>query len=80
MCFFRSFLLIKTLFTRKRKQGRPRIKCRKQAEENMRRIHLRKEDAADRCRWRKGIRVAEVARGIRPPSVNGNKTGLKLSC
>ena len=45
----------------KRKQGRPRMKWREQVEENMRRIGLRKEDAADRCRWREGVgRVAEV--------------------
>ena len=36
----------------KRKQSRPRMKWREQVEGNMKRIGLRKEDAADRCRWR----------------------------
>ena len=45
----------------KRKQGGPKIKWREQIERSMRRIDLKKEDAADRCRWRKGARiVAEV--------------------
>ena len=39
----------------KRKQGRPRIKWRKQVEGNTRRIDLGK-GAADRCRWREGVR------------------------
>ena len=40
----------------KRKQGRPRIKWREQVEGNMRRIGLRKEDAADWCSWERSCR------------------------
>ena len=39
----------------KSKKGRPRMKCREQVEENMRRIGLRKGEAADPCRWREGV-------------------------
>ena len=35
---------------RKRKQGRPRMKWKKQVEGSMKRLGLKKEDAADRCR------------------------------
>ena len=56
----------------KRKQGRPKMKWREQVEGNIRRIGLRKEDAADRCSWREGIRrVAEVVRCIRPHPFTG---------
>ena len=58
----------------KRKQGRPRMKWRKQVEGNMRRIGLKKKDTADRCRWRGVRRVAEDVECIRPPPV----TGIKL--
>ena len=34
------------------KQGRQKMKWRKQVEGSMRRIVLLKEDAVDRCRWR----------------------------
>ena len=37
------------------KQDRPRIKWREQVKENMRRIGLRKKDAADWCRLRMTI-------------------------
>ena len=58
----------------KRKQGRPRMKWREQVERSMRRIGLKKKDAADRCRRRKGVRrVAEVVGCIRPPPVTGIK-------
>ena len=57
---------------RKRKQGRPKTKWRKQVEESMRRIGLKKEDVADRCRWREGVgRVSEIIRCIRPPPYTG---------
>ena len=39
----------------KHKQGQPRMKWRKQVQGNMRRIGLKEEDAADWCRWRKGL-------------------------
>ena len=57
----------------KRKQGRPRMKWREQIEGNMRRIGLKKEVAADRCRWKKGVRrVVKVVGCIRPPPVTEN--------
>ena len=55
----------------KRKQGRTRMKWREQVEGSMRRIGLRKEDAADLYRWREGVRIAEVGGCIRPPPVTG---------
>ena len=55
----------------KHKQGRPKKKWREQVKGNMRRIGLKKEDAANRCRWREGVRVAEVVGCIWPPSVKG---------
>ena len=58
----------------KHKQGRPRMKWREQIEKSMRRIGLRKEDVADRCRWKEGVkRVAQVVRCIWPPSVTEDK-------
>ena len=58
----------------KRKQGRPGMKWREEIEVSMRRIGLRQEDVADRCRWREGVkRVAQVVRCIRPPPVTGDK-------
>ena len=57
----------------KHKQGRPKMKWRKQIEGSMRRIGLKKEDTADRCRWREGVRrVAEVVECIRPPPITGD--------
>ena len=47
----------------KRKQGRPRIKWKEQVKGNMRRIVLRKKDAADRYRWRKGVKQVAKAMG-----------------
>ena len=52
-----EYVLIKAMVHEadgKRKQGRPRMKWREQVEGNMKRIGLKKEDAADRCRWREG--------------------------
>ena len=49
-----------------------------QVEESMRRIGLRKEDAADRCRWREGVgKIAEVAECIRPPPFTGKYLNWK---
>ena len=57
----------------KHKQGRPRMKWRKQVKESMRRIGLKKEDIADQHRWREGVRrVAEVVGCIQPPPVTGD--------
>ena len=56
----------------KRKQSRPKMECREQVKGNMRRIGSKK-DAADRCRWREGVRrVAEVMGCIRPPTVTAD--------
>ena len=65
------------------------IKSREQVKGNMRRIGLSKEDAADRCRWREGVRrVAEVVRYKRAISSHwgsidddddADKTKLNLS-
>ena len=50
----------------KRKQGRPRMKWREQVEGSMRKIGLKKEDAADQCKWREVVRrVAEIVGCIR---------------
>ena len=39
----------------------------------MRKICLRKQDAADQCRWGEGVGgVAEVVRCIRPPPLIGD--------
>ena len=58
----------------KRKQGRLGMKWRKQVEGSMRRIGLRKEDVADRCRWRESIRrIAKVLRCIQPTHSLGIK-------
>ena len=74
----------------KRKQGQPRMKWREQVEGSMRRIGLKKEDAADRCWCRKAVRrVAEVVGCIQPSSftvaghsshwgLNRIKTGLMM--
>ena len=60
-------------FPEKVRQGRPKTKWREQVEENMKRIGLRKEDAADQCRWRKGVgRVAEIVGCIQPPPFTGD--------
>ena len=57
----------------KRKQGRTMMKWREQTKGNMRRIGLRKEDAADRCRWREGVgRIAEIMGCIWPPPFTGD--------
>ena len=57
----------------KHKQGRLRMIWKKQVKGNMRRIGLKKKDAADRCRWREGVRrVAEVMKYIWPTPVTGD--------
>ena len=56
----------------KHKQGQPRIKWREQVKRNIRRIGPRKEDAADQCRWREGLRrVAEIVGCIWPSPITG---------
>ena len=54
----------------KRKRGRPKMIWRRQVEESVEKIGLKIEEAADRTRWREGVRaIAEGMRCIRPPSV-----------
>ena len=57
---------------RKHKQSQPRMKWRKQVEKSMKRIGLRKEDVADMCRLREGVRIAEIMGCIQPPPVTGD--------
>ena len=56
------------------KQAQPRMKSREQFEGNIKRIGLKKKDAADRCRWREGVRrVAKVVGCIRLLPFTRNK-------
>ena len=53
----------------KRKRVRPKLTWRRLVEESVKKVGLKNEEAADRTRWRKGVRViAEGMRCIRPPS------------
>ena len=53
----------------KRKRGRPKLTCRRQVEESVKKVGLKIEEAADRTRCRDGVRaIAEEMRCIRPPS------------
>ena len=53
----------------KLKRGRPKMTWRRQVEESVEKVGLKIEEAADRTRWRKGVRaIAEGIRCIRPPS------------
>ena len=57
-----------------RKRGRPKMTWRRQMEESVKKVGLKIEEAADRTRWREGMRaVAEGMRCIRPPSVKRRK-------
>ena len=62
-----------------RKRGRPKQTRKRQVEESLKKIRLRVEEAADRARWKEGVRaIAEGMRCIRPPSdtrKNRIKTG-----
>ena len=61
----------------RRKRGRPKKTWRKQVEEESRKVGLRKVDALNRVRWRKGVR--DIATEVNPAtSVDGDKPGLKL--
>ena len=61
----------------RRKRGRPKKTWRKQVEEESRKVGLRKVDAPNRVRWRKGVR--DIATEVNPAtSVDGDKPGLKL--
>ena len=55
-----------------RKRGRPK-QTRIKVEESVKRIGLEVEEAANRTRWREGVRViAEEMRCIRPPLAKRN--------
>ena len=57
-----------------RKRGRPKITWKRQVEESVKKVGLKIEEAADRTRWREGVRaIAEGMRCIRPPSVTRKK-------
>ena len=59
----------------KRKRGRPKMAWRRQVEESMKEVGLKIEEAADRTRWREGVRaIAEGVICIRPPSGTRQKT------
>ena len=53
----------------RRKRGRPKLTWKRQVEESMKKVGLKIEEAADRTRWREGVRaIAEGMRCIRPLS------------
>ena len=53
----------------KQKRGRPKLTWRWQVEESVKKVGLKIEEAADRTRWREGVRaIAEGMKCIRPPS------------
>jgi len=49
-----------------RKLGRPRKTRRRQVEEEIRRIELRKEDVLDLARWRNGINLIHGRNQVNP--------------
>ena len=54
----------------KRKRRQPKMTRRRQVEESVEKFGLKIEEAADRTRWREGVRViAEGMRCIRSPSM-----------
>ena len=57
-----------------RKRGRPKMTCRRQVKESVKKVGLKIEIAADRTRQREGVRViAEGMRCMRPPSLARKK-------
>ena len=57
-----------------RKRGRPKMTWKRQVEESVKKVGLKIEEAADRMRWREGVRaIAEGMRCIRPLSVSRKK-------
>ena len=58
-----------------RKRGRLKMTWRRQVEESEKKVGLKIEEAADRTRWREGVRaIAEEMRCIRLPLVTKKKT------
>ena len=59
---------------RKQKRGRPKMTWRRQLEESVKKVGLKIEEAADRTRWREGVRAIAVGMTcIRPPSITRRK-------
>ena len=57
---------------------RPNMKCKRQVEEQINEIELKKEDAIDRTRWRNGVhKLSRNMRGIKPPALTETKPDLK---
>ena len=57
-----------------RKRGWPKMTWKRQVEECVKKVELKFEEAADRMRWREGVRaIAEEMRCIWPPSVTKKK-------
>ena len=51
----------------KRKRGRQKVTWRKQVKESVQEVGLKIEEAADRMRWKEGVRaIAEGVRCVRP--------------
>ena len=62
-----------------RRRGRPRKTWKRQVEESIKTVGLKKEDALDRAKWKEGAKlIAPGVRCIRATLINGDKTGLKL--
>ena len=58
-----------------RGRGRPRKTWKRQVEESIKNVGLKKEDALDRAKWNGGAKlIAPGVRCIRPPSLTGTKT------
>ena len=56
------------------KRGRPKMTWRRQVKESVDKVGLKMEEAADRTKWREGVRaIAEGMRCIRPPSMTRKK-------
>ena len=56
-----------------RKPGRPKMTWKRQVEESVKTVGLKIEEAADRTRWREGVRAIAEWMRIRPPSVTRKK-------
>ena len=57
-----------------RRRGRPRKTWKRQVEESIKNVGLKKEDALDRAKWKEGAKlIAPGVRCIRPPSLTGTK-------
>ena len=58
-----------------RKRGQPKMIWKRQVEESVKKVGLKIEEAADRTRWREGVRaITKGMRCIWPPSMTRKKT------